>query len=978
MPFSRKELAILVVITLVAAFLRLYRLDDLPPGLSGDTAYKGIAASRILHGERPIFFAESWGGIEPMYMYIVAAFFRFLGMAPLVLKTVSAVIGVVTVPLLYVAAREMFSSSTIGLLSSAWLAISYWHVSWSRLGWESILVPLFITGTFYLLWRGLKSGRWIFFVCAGLSLGASLYTYQAMRFLPILIILYLGYRSLVDRGFWRAYRLKMVLLLVISLAVFLPLGGYFATHPGTFLGRAGEVSIFNPEKNPEGPLRSLLASAINILGTYNVQGDPFWRHNLPGRPVFDVLSSACFFLGLGVSVVRFRKGAYSLVLVWLIVMSLPPILTPPRDVPHFTRSIGALPAACILPAIGVQGAWEWLTATGPSMRVRRLCWLSVSAVLVSAALFTYQDYFVAWAGNKDLRDHYFDGQFLDVATAMNQLDDPDGVWILPISALASPHDETGHHTIEFMYRGVAPFHFLNLDEATAAQELSRLSRGRSRAMVVDYKNYTLENAYNYIDADPKRLLPFLLSKCGQQVSKSDFEGFNVLVYELPDRPVFTIAESFRPVSVNFGGQIVLTGVAYGTCTEQCGCAGTGTEQGTLPSGSEAWVVLRWQTLTELSADYKVAVYLLDQRERSAGQVDKLLLSNHLHLTSDWDQGQVEIDYYTLPSLPATAPGDYHIAVAVYDPETMQRLAVLDKAGNQVGHSYELGAVQIIPPLVPPSVQPMRMVPGDTLVPEVRLLGYDLPREEVTPGEAVEVALYWQALADVDNDYVVVLTVRDDKAQVWGQEESRPAYGAYPTTEWEQDEIVRDWHDLPIASEVPEGEYHLYVGIEEEGILTKELDLATVRVHGRTRTYEVPKMEHELAWSLGEGVELLGYDVGDTVEPGKRLTLILYWRCLRPMDESYTVFTHLLDQENAIRGQLDSTPVQGEAPTTSWLQGEVVRDQYEIAVDPHAPEGEYTIEVGMYDANTMSRLPVRDARGEGQGDRVLLEKVQVLR
>jgi 4-amino-4-deoxy-L-arabinose transferase-like glycosyltransferase len=978
MPFSKKELIFLVLIILVASCLRLYRLDEIPPGLCGDTAYKGIAASRIVQGEYPIFFAESWGGIEPMYMYILAVFFYFVGTAPLMIQALSAMIGIITIPILYLLARELFNSRIIGLLTSSWLAVSYWHVSWSRLGWESILVPLFVTITVYFLWRGLKSGHWKEFIWAGLSLGAGLYTYQAMRFFPIFVILYSGYRILTDRGFWKAYGLKLMLALLVALLVYAPLGSYFVIHPDVFLRRAGEVSIFNPEKNPQGPLYSFVSSAVKIVGMYNLRGDPFWRHNLPGRPAFDFLTSICFLLGLGISVAKRKEPAYSLLLFWLVIMSLPPILTPPRDVPHFTRSIGALPAACIFPAIGVQGAWEWVRAKQSSPRVRKLFWLSVSALLVSATLLTYRDYFIIWADNSDLRDHYFDGEFLDVATAMNQLDDPEGVWILPISALASPHDETGHHTIEFMYRGQAPFHFLRLEEATAAEELSRLSRGHARALVVDYKNFVIEEAYNYIDADPKRLVPFLLSKYGQQVEQRMFDSFDVLIYELPEFPDFSMVESFEPLSVNFGAQLMLTGLDYGEHFQQHTPAAGEQEETTLPSGEYAWVVSKWRSLANLSADYKVALYLLDERERVVGQVDKLLLSNHMRLTSDWEPGQVEIDYYRLPSLPATPPGDYHIELAVYDPTTMQRLAILGSAGRQAAHSYALGVLEIVEPLSPPVVDPEQKVAEGTMVPEVRLLGYDLMRKALSPGEAVEVALYWEALRDVQKDYAIVVQVRDDEGHLWGEGESRPAYGSYPTTEWEGGEIIRDWHDVPIKAETPNGYYHLYVGMKEEGELIEDMELETIPVSGRVRTYETPAMEHELGWHLGEGVALLGYDMDGVVRAGKTLELTLYWQCLREMDESYTVFTHLLDENNVIQGQLDSIPVSGEAPTTSWIEREVITDRYEIALDTEAPAGEYLIEIGMYDPDTMQRLPAYDAQGKAQGDRILLKTVRITR
>ena len=972
MQTSRRELLLLILITAVAACLRFYKLDEIPPGLSGDTAYKGVAANRILDGEYPIFFEESWGGIEPMYMYLLAGFFTLFGSTPLAIKVLSAVIGTITIPAFYLLVRELLKLRITALLAAVWLAISFWHISYSRLGWEIILAPLFVIVTICFLWRGLRTNHWREFLCAGLALGASLYTYQALRFLPILVVLYLALRALLEKGFWREYGAKAAVCVVIAVLVFAPLGAYFVTHSDTFLRRASEVSIFNPEKNPQGALHSFLVSAIRMIGAYNLQGDPYWRHNLPGRPAFDVLTSAFFFVGLGLSVLRWRERSYSLLLLWLLVMSLPPILTPPRDVPHFSRSIGALPAACVFPAIGLEGAWRWVRTRWPSSRAKTIAACGVAALLVASAALTMRDYFVLWAGNSELRDHYFDGEFVDLATAMNQLDDPDGVWILPLSPLASAYDEAGHHTVEFLYRGQAPLNFLRLDDSTAAGELAELTGDHAKVLLVDPKNYVLEEAYNYIDADPKRLAPFLLGKYGEKLAHYDFDAFDVQVYTLPTGSSLEIADHLDPQSANFAGQLLLTAADFGVY------AAGNPGQRTLPSGGEAWVVLGWSSLAEPTTDYSVALYLLDQRERVVGQVDKLLLGNNMRGTSHWTLGQEEMDYYVLPNLPATPPGDYHLQVVVYDPSTMTRLALQDDGGNVLGYGHTVDVVQIIEPPSPPAVQPTHIVDDGTMAPGVRLLGFDLPRTELNPGDSVEIALYWKAVRDVDLDYVVLMELRDAQGSTLAHEESRPAYGTYPTTLWNKGVVVRDWHDVPVEPDAPAGQYEVYVGLIRDGVPAGELALGTVSVSGRARSFDVPPMEHELGWLLGNGVRLLGYDMDEGAKAGANLRLTLYWQSVAEMTESYTVFTHLLDSESVIRGQQDRLPGVPQAPTTSWIEGEVIADPYEIAVDPAAPGGEYVVEIGMYHAATMERLRVYDAQGAIQGDSILLQTVHVER
>ena len=65
------------------------------------------------------------------------------------------------------------------------------------------------------------------------------------------------------------------------------------------------------------------------------------------------------------------------------------------------------------------------------------------------------------------------------------------------------------------------------------------------------------------------------------------------------------------------------------------------------------------------------------------------------------------------------------------------------------------------------------------------------------------------------------------------------------------------------------------------------------------------------------------------------------------------------------------------PTTGWLPGEVLEDPYRIPVPSDAPPGAYQIEIGMYDPDTLERLPARDADGNRLAqDRILLTEIEI--
>ena len=92
---------VLALVTALAAFLRYWQLDTIPPGFHYDEAYEALEAWRVLTqpGYRPVFFTGNFG-VEPMFIYLTAIAFRLFGAAPEVMRGVGAAVGTVTVPAL--------------------------------------------------------------------------------------------------------------------------------------------------------------------------------------------------------------------------------------------------------------------------------------------------------------------------------------------------------------------------------------------------------------------------------------------------------------------------------------------------------------------------------------------------------------------------------------------------------------------------------------------------------------------------------------------------------------------------------------------------------------------------------------------------------------------------------------------------------------------------------------------------------------
>jgi 4-amino-4-deoxy-L-arabinose transferase-like glycosyltransferase len=120
-----------------------------------------------------------------------------------------------------------------------------------------------------------------------------------------------------------------------------------------------------------------------------------------------------------------------------------------------------------------------------------------------------------------------------------------------------------------------------------------------------------------------------------------------------------------------------------------------------------------------------------------------------------------------------------------------------------------------------------------------------------------------------------------------------------------------------------------------------------------------KIERPLRATLGSDIRLIGADFPDRIQPGKTLSVILYWETIAPPPRNYTVFVHLLDEKNKKVAQLDLQPLGATRPTLLWKPGEITRDEYPLALPANLAPGDYRLVVGMYLAPNGPRLTLPD-------------------
>jgi hypothetical protein len=97
-----------------------------------------------------------------------------------------------------------------------------------------------------------------------------------------------------------------------------------------------------------------------------------------------------------------------------------------------------------------------------------------------------------------------------------------------------------------------------------------------------------------------------------------------------------------------------------------------------------------------------------------------------------------------------------------------------------------------------------------------------------------------------------------------------------------------------------------------------------------------------------------------------------------MERNYSVFVHLLDENDLVLASQDTFPGQGTYPTRLWQAGDAIADVYTIVVPPTAfTPSSAQLEVGLYEFDSGKRLAVYGPQGEPLGDNVRFHRIEVL-
>jgi 4-amino-4-deoxy-L-arabinose transferase-like glycosyltransferase len=927
---TTRYVALLLVVVGVALVARVALLDAYPPGLHFDQAANGLLGQEVLTGvQRPVFF-QSYTGREALFMYVIAATTAVFGPGVVALRLASALPGVATVAAVALLGAVLFNRRH-GIVAAAFVAGMYWHIHVSRLGERTILVPLLDALALLALWQAFRRRSWALAAVGGGLTGLQLYTYPSSRFFPfVLIALVLiegalaisaRYRRSVDWAGWRSNVGLVAVTTVSAVIATLPLARYFYRHPEDFLGRAGQVAAWNPQAAGPSMLAIIADSTLRTLGMFFVQGDPDWKYNLAGQPVFDPITATFFLLGVVVGIANWRRREHRLCLIWLIGMLVPGFLS--IEAPQFMRTLGAVPAAALLAATGLTATVDWLRrqhqAALRSLALALLMW-----PVVAGAVAGYQ-YFAVWAPSAAAYEA-LEGDVRAAAEVLRARAPEHGT-----TYVASRHGP--NPTIAYLagdvwprlrwFDGLLGLPIPTADESPALYVLPRTATDRG----------WLERL------GPAERVDRVMTPHGEV-------AVDVLLLEAASPLV--PAQGSGP-ELDVGGIARLVGVDVPMASQ---------------AGSPIQPLFHWRLERAPAESVKFFAHLVDANGDRWAQYDV-----EPYPIDQWRAGQGLIVSHPLQVPDYVPPGAYTLRAGIARANGAS-LPVRNEAGQPAGTYWQSPPIQIIRPARPPD--PDRLGAQrrlDVAFGEVvRLIGVSLAASDVSDGDRLAVTLFWQVTRAPGGDLATTLRLVGADGSIVAQSARPPTGGVWPARHWQAGDVVVDRQSILVPPGAPAGVAALTVDLLDangRSLAASSRDATTVgqiTVRSRPRAAAPVSIArpHEVAFD--GGIRLLGYDVEPAeAGPGQDLRLTLYWQTDQPIAQRFTVFTHLLGADGTIVAQHDGQPARGERPTASWRPGETIVDPHPIAIPAGAVAGPYRLAIGLYDAETGERVPALDGR-----------------
>jgi len=376
------------------------------------------------------------------------------------------------------------------------------------------------------------------------------------------------------------------------------------------------------------------------------------------------------------------------------------------------------------------------------------------------------------------------------------------------------------------------------------------------------------------------------------------------------------------------------------------------------------VTLYWQAQEKIDFDAMVSIKILRSDRRVFGQIDHRPVLD-AYPTTAWRVGEIIADTYDVPIFLGVTPSDYAINATMYDA----------KSGDVIVQR-DLTKIQIDPDVIAPrrDLWNIAHTPFADFG-ALSLTGYSLDTNfdsPLRPGDALPLTLLWRAgELKLPDNLSAHVWLEDASGRQVASRDALISLG-YPPFQWQPNIYVRDGLPIRLPANLADGNYAVKLAVSRNNaplgstilpFIPTSVDLGNIQIKNRARAMVAPNISNKIDAVFDGKIKLLGYEI-------KNSQVTLYWRALASMETAYTVFAHVLDDQNRVVVASDAPPGNGDLPTTGWIADEYITDAHALSLD-NVPSGKYQIEIGWYDPTTGARLKTADGQ-----DRVLLSALNI--
>lgn len=394
-----RELLAVALLTALAAFLRIYRLGEIPDGFHGDEAWNGIDALRIL--DEGWIGAYTPGALGNMTgaIYLTALSVWLLDASIFSVRLSMALFGIAAVPATHLLLRLGFGR-WVALFGASVLTVTYWHLHFSRMGFQLVSLSLVaaLAGA-ALLWAMRTNSNWRW-LAAGAVLGLIPYTYLAFPSFFVAVAGTLAIYLFLKRDRLRETLASLALYALGTLIVSTPFLLFLFDNWDVYLHRTSMASVFRSNQYPQAGDFAQKASFFSTRAWESLtllarQLSSDGVDGTGGASPLDFGIAALAYLGLALSIRKWRSPPYLLAALVLILAMLAQVFALPES-GTLRRSIAAVPFIVGLSAIGAI-AIVGLVQRRFGTYGRNIALVGVALTLLASSVWNVRYYFAELA-----------------------------------------------------------------------------------------------------------------------------------------------------------------------------------------------------------------------------------------------------------------------------------------------------------------------------------------------------------------------------------------------------------------------------------------------------------------------------------------------------------------------------------------------------------------------------------------------------